>query len=175
MPDGPSDHRREPASAVRGTGGPLAVLEQLYRDQYAASVRLARLLVGDHHRAEELAQEAFVRVADRVAETDSPSAYLRTALVNLCRDHGRRRRTAEQHPEPPPTPAPPPPLPADLDEIWQAVQRLPERRRIAIVLRFWADLATDDIAAVLDTRPSTVRSLIHRGLASLEEVLDDGR
>jgi RNA polymerase sigma factor (sigma-70 family) len=151
------------------------VLEQLYRDQYAASVRLARLLVGDHHRAEELAQEAFVRVAGKVAEAETPSAYLRTTLVNLCRDHGRRRRTVERTPEPPSAAVPPPPLPSDLDEIWQAVQQLPERRRVAIVLRFWADLSTEDIATILDARPATVRSLIHRGLATLEEVLDDGR
>ncbi len=172
VPQGP---RREPSSTARGAGDPLAVLEQLYRDQYAASVRLARLLVGDHHRAEELAQEAFVRVAEHVADADSPSAYLRTALVNLCRDHGRRRRTVERNPEPPVAASPPPPLPADLDEVWQAVQQLPERRRVAIVLRFWADLSTDDIAAVLGARPATVRSLIHRGLATLEEVLDDAR
>lgn len=157
----------------------LDALEQLYRDEYEGSVRLARLLVGDRHRAEELAQDAFVRVAPALAAgadaPDNPAAYLRTVLVNLCRDHARRRRTADRNPPPPPGSTPAPDLPADLDEVWQAVQRLPERRRTAIVLRFWADRPTDEIAALLDCRPATVRSLIHRGLASLEEVLTDDR
>lgn len=160
---------------VSGRPAGLAALEVLYQERYAATVHLARLLVGDPHRAEEVAQEAFVRVAPRVEAVDNPAAFLRTTTVNLCRDVGRRRRTAEQHPPPPPGASPPPALPPDLDEVWQAVQRLPERRRTAIVLRFWADMATDDIAAVLDCRPTTVRSLIHRGLASLEEVLTDDR
>lgn len=161
----------------------LDALERLYRDEYEASVRLARLLVGDRHRAEELAQDAFVRVAPVLAGgpdgadagPDNPAAYLRTVLVNLCRDDGRRRRTVERHPPPPPTSAPAPGLPADLDEVWQAVQRLPERRRTAIVLRFWADRPTDEIAALLGCKPATVRSLVRRGLASLEEVLTDDR
>jgi RNA polymerase sigma-70 factor (sigma-E family) len=152
-----------------------AALEALYRERYRATVHLARLLVGDHQRAEEIAQDAFVRVAPRVGAVDNPDAFLRTVTVNLCRDHSRRRRTADRHPPPPPGVSPPPALPADLDEVWQAVQRLPERRRIAIVLRFWADLSTEDIAAVLDVRPATVRSLVHRGLASLQEVLTDDR
>jgi DNA-directed RNA polymerase specialized sigma24 family protein len=162
---------------VAATG--LTTLEALYRERYEATVHLARLLVGDPHRAEELAQDAFVRVAPRLADPtaaiDNPAAFLRTVLVNLCRDDGRRRRTADRFPPPPPTVTPAPGLPADLGEIWLAVQALPERRRTAIVLRYWADLATEDIAAVLDVRPATVRSLIHRGLASLEEVLTDDR
>ncbi len=158
----------------------LDALERLYRDEYEASVRLARLLVGDRHRAEELAQDAFVRVApvltgEGAVPPDNPAAYLRTVLVNLCRDHGRRRRTVDRHPLPAPTAAPAPGLPADLDEVWQAVRRLPERRRTAIVLRFWADRPTDEIAALLGCRPATVRSLVRRGLASLGEVLTDDR
>lgn len=152
-------------------------LEELYREEYEASVRLARLLTGDRHRAEELAQDAFVRVAPALAggSLDNPAAYLRTALVNLCRDHARRRRTVDRNPPPPPTAAPAPALPADLDEVWQAVQRLPERRRTAVVLRFWADRPTAEIATILGCREATVRSLIHRGLAALEEVLTDDR
>lgn len=165
------------ADTIDAVSGPpdTAALEALYRERYAATVHLARLLVGDHRQAEEIAQDAFVRVAPRVAAVDNPAAFLRTVTVNLCRDHGRRRRTADRHPLPPAGTSPEPALPADLDEVWQAVQRLPERRRIAVVLRFWADLSTEDIAEVLGARPATVRSLVHRGLASLEEVLTDDR
>lgn len=151
----------------------LAALEALYRREYEDAVRLARLLTGDDHIAEEMAQEAFVRVAHRVTSTENPGGYLRTTLVNLCRDHGRRRSTVRRHPQAPPRSAPPPDLPRDLDEVWQAVQRLPERQRSALILRFWADLTTADVADALDARPATARSLIRRGLKTLEGVLDD--
>ena len=153
----------------------MVALEALYRAEYRGSVRLARLLTDDRAVAEELAQEAFVRVAPRLAGADNPGGYLRTVLVNLCRDHGRRRATVGKHPPAPAGAAPPPGLPRDVDAVWQAVQALPERQRDALVLRYWADLPTDDVARLLDARPGTARSLIHRGLASLKEVLSDER
>jgi len=55
--------------------------------------------------------------------------------------------------------------------VWQALQSLPERQREALALRFYADLPTDEIARLLGVRPATVRSLIHRGLAALKEVV----
>ncbi len=151
----------------------LVALDRLYRSEYESSVRLARLLTSDHHVAEELAQEAFVRVAPRLRSADNPAAYLRTIVVNLCRDHGRRQSTARRHPVDEPEVVTAPPLPDDVTEIWQAVQALPPARREALILRYWADLPTAEVARLLDTRPSTARSLIRRGLASLKEVLSD--
>lgn len=146
-------------------------LEALYRDRYEPSVRLAHLLVGDRHRAEELAQDAFVRLAPHLATVQNPGGYLRTVLVNLCRDHRRRQALAGRHaPEPPPD-APPPGLPAATSAVWQSLQSLPERQREAVSLRYYADLPTEEIARLLDVRPATVRSLIHRGLAALKEVV----
>lgn len=162
--------------APDGAPGPddrprLRELEALYRDRYEPSVRLAHLLVGDRHRAEELAQDAFVRLAPHLATVQNPGGYLRTVLVNLCRDHRRRQALAGRHtPEPPPD-APPPGLPAATSAVWQALQSLPERQREAVALRFYADLPTGEIARILEVRPATVRSLIHRGLAALKEVV----
>lgn len=161
------------ASRDDETGAALDRLEALYRDEYAGSVRLAQFLVGDRGRAEELAQDAFVRVHPHLARTDNPGGYLRTTLVNLCRDHQRREATARRHPPAPPEPVPPPELPATTSAVWRALQGLPDRQREAVVLRYWADLPTDEIARLLDARPATVRSLLHRGLAALEEVLTD--
>lgn len=152
-----------------------ASLERLYRAEYPRTVHLARLLTGDHHRAEELAQEAFVRVAGRVDDLENPAGYLHTTLVNLCRDHGRRAATVRRTPLDPPLASPEPPLPRDVDEIWQAVQGLSERRREAVVLRYWADLPLNEVARLLGVRPGTARSLVHRGLADLKEVLTDER
>ena len=149
----------------------LAALEALYREQYASSVRLAHLLVGDRYRAEELTQDAFVRLLPKLATTDNPGGYLRTVLVNLCHDHGRRQTMMRRHPEEPPGSTEPPGLPTTSSAVWRALQDLPERQRQALSLRFYADLSTDEIARLLDARPATVRSLIHRGLTTLKDVV----
>ena len=148
-----------------------ARLEALYREAYAPSVRLAHLLVGDRGRAEELTQDAFVRVHDRIDDLDEPAAYLRTVLVNLCRDAGRRRSRFRRLPEPPIRTVEAPHVPAESTAVWQALQDLPDRQRIALVLRYYLDRPTDEIAELLDARPATVRSLVHRGLATLKEVV----
>lgn len=133
-------------------------------------VRLATLLVDDQARAEELVQDAFVRVHRRWDRIDNPGAYLRTAVVNACRSHHRRRAMVKRRE---------PVLHADAgavtsqhpDELGDALAALPYRRRAAIVLRYYADLPDDEIAEALGVRPPTVRTLIHRGLADLREEL----
>lgn len=149
-------------------------LEVVYRREHAPMVRLAHLLVRDRGVAEELVQDAFLRLHARLDQVDDAGAYLRTTVVNLCRGHGRRQETARRH-----DPAlaggdrvEPPPLPPELDEVWQALERLPTRRRDALVLRYYADLPTEEVARLLDARPSTARSLIRRGLASLKKELE---
>jgi RNA polymerase sigma factor (sigma-70 family) len=62
-------------------------------------------------------------------------------------------------------------LPPDVDETWSALAKIPERRRVALVLRFYEDLPVAEIAALMDCRTGTVTSLIHRGLESMREVL----
>lgn len=151
--------------------GVLQRLEVLYREQYDSSVRLARMLIGDRARAEELTQDAFVRLLPKLGSTENPGGYLRTVLVNLCRDHVRREAVARKHAPAPPSDAPPPGLPATSSAVWQALRALPDRQREALSLRFYADVSTDEIARLLDVRPATVRSLVRRGLTTLKEVV----
>ncbi|MEO6629110.1 MAG: sigma factor-like helix-turn-helix DNA-binding protein [Aquihabitans sp.] len=143
----------------------------LAREEQPAMVRLAALMLGDRARAEEVVQEAFVRLYPVIERTERPGAYLRTTVVNLCHGEGRRRATALRHPAPEPTSTLPPGLPPDLSEVWLALDTLPERQRSALVLRFYLDLPDDQIADLLEARPGTVRSLISRGLTTLEKVL----
>jgi RNA polymerase sigma factor (sigma-70 family) len=165
--EGPAEPRD---AALDGWEG----LEELYRREHGAMVRLAHLLVGEREVAEELVQDAFLRLRPRLGRVDDPGAYLRTIVVNLCRSHGRRRATARRHQAAVARPdrVEPPPLPPELDEVWLALGRLPARRRDALVLRYYADLSTDEVARLLGTRPATARSLIHRGLASLQKELE---
>lgn len=150
-------------------------LEALYRAEYQPMVSLAILLTGSAARAEELAQDAFLRVAPKLDAADNPGGYLRTTLVNLCRDDGRRQGTAQRHQPGLARSVQAPPVPTDVGEVWQAIQELPESRRQALILRYWADLPTDEIARLLDLPHPTVRSHIRRGLASLRKVLTDDR
>src|SRR4051794_32250759 len=146
---------------------PSAELAALYRDEHVAMVRLAHLLTGSNAVAEDLVQDAFVSLHGVVETVDNPGAYLRTAVVNRCRSHLRRSRLEDRHPSVDRRVA----LPPEVDETWAALDRIPERRRVALVLRFYEDLSVAEIAEVMDCRAGTVTSLIHRGLASMREVL----
>jgi RNA polymerase sigma-70 factor (sigma-E family) len=148
------------------------VLERLYDEEYEGAVRLAHALVGDRPRAEELAQDAFVRTFTRIEDLDRPGAYLRTVLVNLCRDAERRSRLARSRTGPAgPASIDGPAEPAEASPVWQALRTLPERQRTAVILRFYLDLPTDQIAELIGARPATVRSLVHRALATLKETV----
>lgn len=157
------------------TASPLRDLEALYRAEHARAVGLAVLLTGDQALGEDLAQEAFVRMAPHVASAEQPGAYLRTIVINLCRDHGRRGAAARHHPAPVAVAAPAPSLPDDVSAEWEALCGLPERQRHVLVLRYWLDLEPTDIAQLLAIPGATVRSSIRRGLAALKEVLVDER
>ena len=143
-------------------------LADLYRLRYDAMVRLAALLLGTDATAEEIVQDCFIKVGRRWATVDHPAAYLRAAVVNACRSQ-RRRAALERARRPQPIA-----IEADLgaDEVWDALACLPYRQRAALVLRFYEDMAEPDIAAALGCRPATVRSLVHRGLAQLREVIE---
>ncbi len=150
---------------------PRPVIEALYRARYEASVRLAHLLVADRAVAEELVQDAFVRLLPRIGELEDPAAYLRATVVNLCRDAGRRATRGRALRRDRPSHVEPPTIPATSTAVWAALQGLPERQRIAVCLRFYDDLPDDEIARVLDVKEATVRSLVHRGLATLKEAV----
>jgi DNA-directed RNA polymerase specialized sigma24 family protein len=130
-------------------------------------VRLARLLTGSNAVAEEIAQEAFVRVHQRYAELEVPAAYLRTVVTNLCRSHLRRVTRERRVSIDGPTVV----FPPELDETWQAVARLPFEQRAVLVLRYYLDLPEVEVARVLGCRVGTVKSRRHRALRALRKEL----
>lgn len=130
-------------------------------------VRLARLL-GAGDGAEDLVQDAFVKVVPRLGSVQQPGAYLRAAVVNGCRAHHRHAAVVERI-----APAVPEPvLPDHLVEFADALAVLPERQRTAVVLRHYVGLGDEEIATLLACRRSTVRSLVRRGLAGLRGVIE---
>ncbi len=141
---------------------------EFYEQRYAAMVRLAVALSGSSASAEDLVQDAFVRVHARWDRISDPSAYLRRAVVNACRSAYRRQKheravTALHARDAVASPAP--------DELFDVLARLPFRQRAALVLRFYDGLSQREIAQVLECRQGTAASLVHRGLERLRKML----
>ncbi|MCA1691013.1 MAG: sigma factor-like helix-turn-helix DNA-binding protein [Acidimicrobiales bacterium] len=144
----------------------MSSFEELYRAEYQRMVRVAFLLVGGG-AAEEVTQDAFARVFERWGTLDRPAGYLRMCVVNGSRDVLRRRRLAMwRRPDPVPDPL------LGADELLDALSCLPPTRRAAVVLRYYEDLSEADIASALGVRPGTVKSMLHRSLQQLREVIE---
>ena len=163
---------------VETTGHRLA---DLYERYGPGAVRLAYLMTGDRTAAEDIAQDAFVRVAGRLGHLREPSAfeaYLRRTVVNVAKNHFRRRalerafiaRTGPREAMPGPERSV-----VDRHAVLGALARLPQRQRAAIVLRFYEDLPEGDVADILRCRPGTVRSLVTRGVQALRSDLGRDR
>ncbi len=136
-----------------------------YSDHFAALVRLATLLSGPAD-APDLVQDCFVRLHRRWAGVRDPLPYVRRSVVHACVSHHRRLDRDRRLPAPVPGEAE-----LGADELGDALAELPARQRAAVVLRYYGDLPEADIARALHCRPATVRSLIHRALADLREVI----
>jgi RNA polymerase sigma-70 factor (sigma-E family) len=149
----------------------------LYLRHSPAALRLAFLLTGDRALADDLVQDAFVRLFGRLLHLRNPDAfepYLRQTVVNLSRMHYRRQRVERTYLRREQTGFREEATGPDLDvreDLWQALLLLPERQRVAIVLHFYEDLSEQQAAEVLRCRPGTYRSLVSRGIAQLRLTL----
>ena len=141
--------------------------ESLYRTHHADMVRLSYLITGSAYVAEEVVHDSFLAIRTRWDSIRTPRSYLRTTVVNRSRSHLRRLRVEREAPIDPE----PVVLPEELDETWQLIQRLPAKRRTALVLHYYLDLSIEDIAEAMDIRPGTVKSLLHRGRETLRKQL----
>lgn len=136
----------------------------------------AFLLCGDWHRAEDLVQNAFVklyRAWHRVGATEKLDAYTRQILVRCFLDETRRGfRHREQ------------PTAEQLDRavsdaggvedrvvLVRALADLPARQRATLVLRFWEDLSVEETAKALRCSVGTVKSQTSRALDSMRDLV----
>ena len=164
----PPTSTRAPSPSTEPT-----TIDGLFRDEYEPMLRLAFVLTGDQHAAEEVVQDGFVAVQARWASLHNPGGYLRTTIVNGARQRPRRsdrRRRIERErlagdSETAATTEP--------DYLLDVLARLPERQRAAVVLAYYGRLGSNEIADLLGCRPGTAKSLVHRGLARLRKDLAD--
>jgi DNA-directed RNA polymerase specialized sigma24 family protein len=138
----------EVAEDTRPHGG----LAELYQRHAPAAGRLAYLLTGSHEQAEDLVQEAFVRVVGRFGHLRVPDAfpaYLRRTIENLHRSGLRRRRLERAlrgaRGGRPVEPVAPPDV-GTREALWRALRTLPPRKRALVVRRYYEDLSEADTA-----------------------------
>jgi RNA polymerase sigma-70 factor (sigma-E family) len=153
-------------------------LEDIYVRNAPSALRLAYFLTGDRELAEDLMQEAFVRVAGRfrhLREPDDLPAYLRRTIVNLFTSQLRRRRLErawlrrEGGREPAASNAD---LPVR-DDLWRALALLPERQRAALVLRYYEDLSEEESARVLGCSTGALNQLVVRARTTLRQHIQE--
>lgn len=150
---------------------------------------LAYRMLGNRGEAEEAAQEAFIRAYTRL-DTYDPSRKFSTWMLsitsNYCIDLLRKRRALLLSLD---QPLPPhPALMSDRDQNPEAqtadseresmvqalLEHLPEDYRQAVVLRYWYDLSYEEIAGVMDTTVSAIKSRLFRARRQLAEVAMEG-
>jgi RNA polymerase sigma-70 factor (sigma-E family) len=151
-------------------------LAELFVRQVPRAVAIAYLLTGDRGVAEDLAQEAFIRLTGRFRHIRSPDAfdaYLRRIVVNLALSHLRRRRVERaylmrERGRPAGFAGTMPDM-GTREELWSVLQELPVRQRAALVLRYYEDLSERQTAEILGASVAAVRSLVARGIETMRE------
>ena len=155
-----------------------ARLLELYQRNARSTVRLAYMLTGDRELAEDLSQEAFVRVAGRFRDLRKPEvfrSYLFKSVVNLTRSHWRREKVARVYlrnhdARPSATTLP------DVERqevLKQALLGLPPRQRAALVFRYYEDLSERQTAEILGCSVGAVKSLVLRGTEALRRKIGE--
>jgi RNA polymerase sigma-70 factor (sigma-E family) len=159
----------------RMSEGMQSAVANLYKDHGSRALRLAYLLSGDLATAEDLVQDAFVRLLGRLRSIRDPhalNAYLGRTIVNLAKNHHRRGSRVKAHLDSASGARPAITSMPDFegrDELCAQLLRLPYRQRVALVMRYCEDLPEAEVATLLGTSPKAVRSLVGRGLATLRE------
>lgn len=144
-----------------------------------ALLRYAVVLTGNRDLAQDIVQEVLARAHVRwkqVGRADSPDAYVRRMVLHEYLSWRRRWSVRHIHPA------------GDqitgigdarlagrdhaqdvveADELWARLAALPRRQRAVLVLRYYEQLDDDEIAALLDCRPATVRSHASKALSTL--------
>jgi len=163
--------------------GDLTAFEQLVLRYQGGAWRVAYRFTGDAAEAEDLAQEAFLRILD-AAPGYRPTATFRTyfyrVLTRLCLDHRRRKRPVLSPVMPDqPDNSPSPPLQTSQAErdarVQAALDLLPADYRMAVVLRYFEGLSGVQMAEAMDRSVKAVERLLARAKAILVRQLADFR
>jgi RNA polymerase sigma-70 factor (sigma-E family) len=166
--------------AEAAAADPHELVTELFRREASSLVRLARLFTDDRTAAEDIVQEAFVRLyrsAHRIRDPDRAAPYLRSIVLNLARDHNRRGLMSLRHHEAL-TPEGSPDAPedrilvdAEQARVIEALRSLSPRQRDCLVLRFYLELSGPEIAETLRISVDSVKTHMRRGMGALRLML----
>ena len=170
----------EAALLLRYAAGDRAAAAALVARLAPMALSLARRLLGDPAEAEDVTQEAMLRLWKIAPDWDPDrarvSTWLYRVVVNLCTDRRRRRRPEPMDVLPDLADGALPAVAqmqvqARVDALQAALAELPDRQRIAVVLRDIDGLANPEIATILGISVEAVESLAARGRRALREAL----
>ena len=149
--------------------------EQVFRSAYRAVLRTTTLVLQDRGRAEEVTQDAFLRLYERwggAVTYEHPGAWVRRVAVRDAIRRAKRERVVPVMTlTDTDTGAPGDRLP-DID-LLDAVGALPPQQRAAVALHYLEDLPVDQVAALMDIAPATVRQHLFRARSQLAERLGE--
>lgn len=177
--DASNEARIDEALMAKVARGDEVAFRQLARRHLPAMVGLARRVLGNAADAEDVAQEAMLRVwthAPRWQPLAAFRTWLTRVVVNLCLDRKRRKPWVDLDAAGEiADPTPGAPEVAEQNEREQAltaaIAELPDRQRTAIVLTYREGMTNAQVAEALDTSVSAVETLLIRGKKSLRAKL----
>ncbi|MCA1833001.1 MAG: SigE family RNA polymerase sigma factor [Actinomycetota bacterium] len=160
---------------MKGTARRERAMQELFNAHYGSLCRLAFLIVRDSGQAEESVMDAFLKTFTgwrRIGQMDRPDLYIRRAVVNACNSRLRRRavesrfRFAESETHG-----------WDVDRessivVRGAIDALPKRQRVCVILRYYEDMSEMEMAEVLECSPGTIKSQLSKAREKLKTALD---
>ena len=153
-------------------GASIAELERVYRAEFSRFVRVATAVVGDEQSGADAVHDAFVQAVRtrRSFRGEGPlEAWVWRMVVNAAKKRAARRSTAEAEE-----------LRVEYengfgDPVRSLVAALPERQRLALFLRYYADLDYEAIAAALGVSSGTVGATLNAAHAALRTSLKEAQ
>ena len=168
-----------PAGDTDATAGVAA----LYQAHAVGLIRLAIVMLGDRGAAEDVVQDAFLGLYRNWDGLDDPGnalTYVRSAVLNRCRNALRQRGQRERRDRQDPGPMASESAEAvaligeEHQQVLAGIRALPDRQREALVLRFYLDLSEEETARAMGVSRGTVKSATSRAVAALGRKLKEG-
>src|SRR3954469_1397624 len=175
----------------RAAGGDLTAFQALVERHRAMVYRIAYQFAGNHHDAEDIAQEVFIKIyrsLNRFRQDAQLTSWIYRIVMNACIDHRRRSRMnasaadgdeAEYRMSNAPEETPGPEDRAYAGEIGEVLQheigRLPKGQRIVFVMRHYHGMKLGEIAVTLGLAEGTIKRQLHAAVHRLREALARAR
>lgn len=166
-----ADMPDRPGRPCSGSPELMHEIEAVYRRRFTVFHRVASAIAGDPELGRDAVQEGFARAVRHQGDLRDEGAlegWLWKAVVNAAKDQRRARRRVTLTPEPPEPVADAAPTTTDVADTLRArITALPERQRLALFLRYFADLSYTEIGVALGVRTGTVGATLssaHRAL-----------